>query len=508
MNMAYVAVFLHPGHSTGLQVEPATVAENMAVTLTVNSGPTRLFIVEPDPSLRPSTQYIPPSHPIARAILGRAKGERVRLPDDVETTITWIKPKVLHALHEVMENFQRLFPESGGLERVAIDTSQQGGLGEIVERLQQRQAAIDDAFGMYESELVPIAFIAKSLGREIIETFIAIAQSGRDIRVCEGTQQERDVALAAIRANERKGCVLDPISLHIVRRLNLERSVTAVCGPISVVENRVLRLTQQIYELQQNIDQPDMFLSWSNGRTYRHEVSPEEKRLSLERLRADRDWMRSSIEILPAHGAADPPADLNELIARFGSSFLDEARAAQGSGRLFLCEDHALRLLAASAFSLPTTWLQPVLMVAKAEDHISREDYRKAIVLLIHSRLDFISVDLQLLGDALGSTTSLELPKDFLTLASRLGGARADLASHMKVAAGAITQLWNNEARPWVLRQAVVGRLLENLCRQRTLDHVHLIIRAFLLFNQQVLKDARFQDYIAGWIRGHFIPLE
>jgi hypothetical protein len=72
-----------------------------------------------------------------------------------------------------------------------------------------------------------------------------------------------------------------------------------------------------------------------------------------------------------------------------------------------------LRLLAGSAFSLPTTWLQPVLMVAKAEDHISREDYRKAIVLLIHSRLDFISVDLQLLGDALGSTTSLELPKDF-----------------------------------------------------------------------------------------------
>jgi hypothetical protein len=326
--------------------------------------------------------------------------------------------------------------------------------------------------------------------------------------VCEGTQQERDAALVAIRANERKGCVLDPISLHIVRRINLERSVTAVCGPISGVENRVLRLTQQIYELQQNIDQPETSLSWSNGQTYRHEVSPEEKRLSLDRLRADRDWMRSSIEILPAHGAGDPPADLNELIARFGSSFLDEARAAQGSSRLFLCEDHALRLLAASAFSLPTTWLQPVLMVAKAEGHISREDYRKAIVLLIDSRLDFVSVDLQLICDALGPTTSLELPKDFLTLASRLGGAKADLASHVKVAAGAITQFWKNDALPSVLRQAAVGRLLENLCRQRTLEHVHLIIRAFLLFNQQVLKDARFQDYIAGWIRGHFIPLD
>jgi tetratricopeptide (TPR) repeat protein len=123
VNMAYVAVFLRPGHSTGLEVEPATVAENMAVTLTVDSEPAKLFIVEPDPSLRLSAQYIPASHPIAREILGRAKGERVRLPDDVEATITWVKPKVLHALHEVMENFQRLFPESDGLERVTIDTS-------------------------------------------------------------------------------------------------------------------------------------------------------------------------------------------------------------------------------------------------------------------------------------------------------------------------------------------------------------------------------------------------
>ncbi len=270
----------------------------------------------------------------------------------------------------------------------------------------------------------------------------------------------------------------------------------------------MLRLTQQIYELEQNIDQPDMSLSWSNGQTYRHEVSPEEKQHALERLRADRNWMRSSLEILPAHGAADPPAELNELTARFGSSFLDEARAAQGSGRLFVCEDQALRLLAASAFKLPTTWLQPILIIAKEEGHISAEEYRKAIVLLIDAHLDFISVDLQLLVGSLSLATSLDLPKDFLTLASRLGGAKADLASHVNVAVGAITQFWNNGLLPWTLRQAAVGCLLENLCRERALEHVHLIIRSFLFFNERILLDGDFPNYLAGWIRGHFIPLE
>ena len=103
--------------------------------------------------------------------------------------------------------------------------------------------------------------------------------------------------------------------------------------------------------------------------------------------------------------------------------------------------------------------------------------------------------------------TSLVLPKDFSTLANRLGGAKADLASHVNVAVGAITQFWNNVSLPSTLRQAAVGYLLENLCRERTLEHVHLIIRSVLTFNQRILRDTEFQDYLARWIQGHFIPL-
>jgi len=505
VTMAYVAVFLHPGHSTGLDVEPNTVSDDIAVSLTMESEPPRVFIIEPDPALRPSSQYVPPSHPIAEALRGRTKGDKVYLPDGTDATITWIKPKVLHALHEILENFQRLFPHSDGLERVTIDTSQGSGLGEIIARLQQRQQAIEQLFGTYETGLVPIACIARSLGQETVDTFVAISHSGRKIRVCEGTQQERDVAVAAIRANVGKGSVLDPIALHIVRRLNLEHAVVAVCGPISTVENRVLRLTQKLYELEQNPDEPDMSLSWSNGQTYRHIVPPEEKRKARDLLRADRDWMRT-LDILPARGNADPAPELSELTARFGSDFLDEARAAQGSERLFICEDQSLRLLSGAAFKVPTTWLQPVLMLAKDAGHISPQEYRKAVVYLIQARLDFISVDSQLLNLSLQLAISHDLPEDFLTIASRLGGAKADLGSHLRVAVGAIAVFWRNVSLSSTLRAAAVGRLLENLCRERNLDQVHLIIRAFLAFNERIIRDTGFEHYVAGWIRGHFIP--
>jgi tetratricopeptide (TPR) repeat protein len=507
VTMAYVAVFLHSGHSTGLDVEPNAVSDNMAVALTIESELPRVFVIESDPTLRPSPQYVAPNHPIAEALRGHGKGDKVRLPDGTDSTIAWIKPKVLHALHEILENFQRLFPHSDGLERVTIDTSQAGGLGEIIERLQQRQQAIEQLFGTYETGLVPIACIARSLGKETVDTFAAIAQSGRNIRVCEGTQQEREAAVTSIRANGRKGCVLDPIAMHIVRRLNLERAVVAVCGSIGTVENSVLRLTQRIYELEQNLDEPDMSLSWSNGQTYRHIFPPEEKRKALDEIRADRDWMRS-LDILPAQGNTDLPPELNELTARFGSGFLDEARAAQGSTRIFVCEDQALRVLTSAAFKIPATWLQPVLMLAKDGGHISAEDYRQTIVYLIQARLDFISVDAQLLNLTLQGTTSHDLPEDFLTVADRLGGAKADLSSHLRGAAVAIAHFWRNDGMSSIVREAAVGRLLENLCRERNPEQVHLIIRAFLGFNRKVIRDVRFDHYVADWIRGHFVPME
>jgi cellulose synthase operon protein C len=188
VNMAYVAVFLSPGHSTGLEVEPAFVAEDTTIGLAVEGEAGKVFTIEADAALRPSTQYIAPTHAIARALIGHAKGETVSLPDGTTARIAWTKPKVLHALHEVLENFQRMFPESDGLERVIIDPDKNEGLGEIVERLKQRNQAIEAVFATYDAGLIPIACIAHSLGKKTVDTFLALIHSGRNIRVCEGTQ--------------------------------------------------------------------------------------------------------------------------------------------------------------------------------------------------------------------------------------------------------------------------------------------------------------------------------
>lgn len=53
-----------------------------------------------------------------------------------------------------------------------------------------------------------------------------------------------------------------------VRQLDVERAVTAVCGPISIVENTLHRLTQQIYELEHNLDRPEAPFCSLTGRYF------------------------------------------------------------------------------------------------------------------------------------------------------------------------------------------------------------------------------------------------
>jgi tetratricopeptide (TPR) repeat protein len=507
VNMAYVALFLRPGHSTDLEISPAFVGEDMAVTLTTQPGQTETFIIEADQALRPTANYVAPTHAIAKALLGRAVGDKITLPDGAEVTITEVKPKVLFALHNVLETFERQFPDTEGLERIKVDSSSTDPLAEIVERLKRRHDTIEDVFQTYESGMFPIACVARMLGQDIVSTFVAIAASGRNIRICEGTQQERDAATAAITRNQRKGCVLDPIALHIVRRLDLDQAVEAVCGPLGTVENTRLRLTQRIYELEQTIDQPDRSMSWSDGQAYRQEVSPEQKQEMLNGLQADRDWLRSHVQELPAQGRGDLPADLKQLIGIIGAGVIDEARAAQGSDRLFICEDQALRLLTGTGLNIPTTWIQPVLLLAKQEGFLSEEKYLKSMLALIDARLEFLSVDHNLLVETLKPTTSLTIPPDFTKVAGRLGGAKADLRSHLRMAAGAILQFWKSRDIPSTLRQAAVGLLLENLCRERSLEDVRIVVGTLLLFNRDMLQDNEFGDYIHGWMRGHFMRL-
>ena len=507
VNMGYIGVFFGSGHSTDLDIAPSAAGLDMAVGLKTADGTSRAYVIEPDATLRPTPDYLAPSHKIAEALTGKLSGADIQLPDGTQARIEWIKPKVLHALHDILENFNNIFPDVDGLEKVRFQPGVPGGMDEVNTRLRERHDAIEHFSSLYDSGAIPLALTARALGSDTVATFLGLISSGHTIRVCEGTHPERDNAFSAIDGNAAKGCVLDPVTLHVVRRLNLEKAVTAVCGPIGIVNHTWFRIQREISEIEERINEPNLSLFWRDGQVFREEVTPEQKRAALDVLLADRNWIQKDVAVLPAQGTTDPGSELRKIIGRFGSDFVDEILAAQGTGRLLVCEDFALRTIARTEFDVKSSWLQPVMMKALATEAISSDEYLKAVLGFIASRFEFVSIDGGLLAQTIAGIRSMDLPKDFLTLASRLGGPKADLPSHVSVAARSIEACWNDDKKPEVLRQAMVGALLENLTKGQTIENVAAIIVGFVEFGRTVLKDGAFIQYLNDWLRGHFIHL-
>ncbi|TCU73661.1 tetratricopeptide repeat protein [Bradyrhizobium sp. R2.2-H] len=503
--MGYVGLFLRPGHSRGMEIVPAKVGPDMAVGLELDDGTKSVFIIEADSGLRPTPQHIAPDHRVAALLAGKSKDDGIVMPDSSQGKIAWIKPKQLHALHDLLENFGNRFPEMRGLQRVKVDFGKDGGLEPMLSKVRDRHDAIEEVNKLYEAGTLPLALAGRALGCDPIEALVGIAGSGIRIRSCDGTHLERATAFAAINNNAARGCVVDLATLHIIRRLGLEKIVAAVCGPIGIVARTALHYQRRTHELRERLNEADMSISFRHGQYYRTEITPEEKTQALEVAEADRAWIEQNATILPAEGKTDLSPNWRPLIAQFGAGFLDDLRAAQGSGRLLVCEDQLLRQLAQLDFQVPGTWLQPVLMRALSLKIITQDEYLAAIVQLIDSGLEFISISQDLLASSLNGVNDLAVPAAFKKLASRLGGKKADLASHTQVALGASIEIWRNEKLPWVLKQAALGYLLEQLIAERSSDDVSAIMSTFVQGDPWRGSKPSISNYVIDWLEGHFL---
>jgi hypothetical protein len=259
------------------------VTEGAAVGLRGEDDKREIFVIEPDATLQSGPRYLAPGHPTAQLLIGKSVGAPVTFPDSFVATIEWIKPKQLHALHEILENFSKLFPESTALQRVPIRSGQTGAFEPVFDRVRQRHEAVEALYDQYASGQIPIAFVARMLGMEPLEALYGLIRSGRSIQVCEGTAQERNRAVAAVKANDARGCVVDEITLHLIRVLNLMDAVRALCGPIGIVSGTLLHVQTRFWELEERLDETGHALLWREGQIYRQEISPDEKRTTLAR---------------------------------------------------------------------------------------------------------------------------------------------------------------------------------------------------------------------------------
>jgi tetratricopeptide (TPR) repeat protein len=468
IHLQYMGLLLRPNRPDDINIMLAEVTPDAVLTIENTKGERDAYFIEADEHLRVDEKYIAPDHPIARKALGLKVGDTFVIHDAKEPIEEWritsIKHKYLDALHKSMERFELQFPTVGGLERIVIDKEGSESLQPMLIRVKERHDAIEAAFNQYEHNPLPLELLTHSFGGDVIQVWQTMIDTGRMFRVCIGTSVEREAALRAIAENARKGCVVDTLTFYVMRRLGIEDAISAVCGTIGITEATVDVFRLRSEEIRSHIGNTFMTIFWRDGQYFRHEFTDEELRRALKVAEDDLAWIKEHCEVLPAEGTRDLPSDLREFSKKVGRGFFDPFLAADGAGRLLLCDDFTYRMIGAQS-GIRTSWLQPVLMAARHENLIPMAKYSEAVLNMIECGTQYISIDAQVLL-LVARDKSDEDGKKFAKVAETLGRPDADIASNIRVAANFFREIWK-EWNPALRHKAQTGKILECLMRGR-----------------------------------------
>jgi hypothetical protein len=171
---------------------------------------------------------------------------------------------------------------------------------------------------------------------------------------------------------------------------------------------------------------------------------------------------------------------------------------------MLLTDDRVLRGIAASQFKVRGAWLQPVLMKAAHAKVITDEEYLRAILALVDANEEVVAINGLVLYASVRGANGHRLPSAFRKLANLLGGPGAD-GSHIAVAAEAVALGWNDRSLTKTIQHAMLGELLDNLTKGRSLGEIETIITRLAAFTDRRLDGRTVINYIDAWLRWHFI---
>lgn len=263
-----------------------TVAADTWVLLEGDRHERHAFLIQ-EGSDRPADDIVSPTHPVAAAALGLRVGNEFELPVALGGTRRWrvaeIKHKYLHALHDVMENFENRFPDAEGFYTI---TMQDGDIQPALEQARHVAESNRNRADLYLKHNCPISFVTAKGERDSIRFVEYIRFLDFDIRTCLGTEPERMVARGLIEAPRKGGIVLDAYAAWTVSTMDAFDVLESLFGR-PIVPQTVIDEIKTLRDEQKTTAPRSMTMTWHNGQYIRQEHTAQE-------IAARRDYIISS----------------------------------------------------------------------------------------------------------------------------------------------------------------------------------------------------------------------
>lgn len=465
-------------------------------------GESTSFIIVAGPD-RPADGVVSPSHALAAAAMGCRDGDQFTIKAAIGADATWrvaeIKHKYLHALHDVMANFETRFPDAKGFYSIKTkDGEVQPALDEV-KRVSEGNRKLAD---LYLLQHLPMAMVASRLGRDAIGFADYVRSLDHDIVACVGTAQERDAARDVIVRHRAAGAVLDTYAAWTVATMDVFDVLLGVFGKLAIPRSCIDELRGLRDEEEFRGQGRSMTIAWHNGQYVRQEFTRADIEARNRFIAEQIEKIEKHCDVVPG-AAPDATTDLASILTdMFGADILDEAHLA-AEGYVLISEDLYYRQIAATAVgvAVASVWLQPVIAFAREKAIIDTERQAEITLKLAWRRHGHLSLDAETLYAVLHADTSDDLA-NFGAACAFIGTRDAELKSHLSVSLAFLGRIWSRGAGTDLKMMRASGILLERLTRFRPADWALLLA---------LMKDAAPEalgGYIDQWVIGHFLGIE
>lgn len=360
---------------------PPRVVVGSAVRLRKEGEESSQWVVIED-SEKPelSRDEYPPSHPLAKVLIGKTADEVVTLPGSsirVQTAVVEeIKNKVLFRMHQSMEHMNRRFPEQAFFEAIPVGPfSEESPTGhefdellEVNRRLAQGPMLAEE---FYDERRLPVAALASVAGREIPEVVEALARDGRRTVHCvAGTSQELQRARAVL-GNARE-IVLDLTSLCTISLIDLDLSwMAAKC----IVSEGSLESLRRLAKSRLEDERVKGYLGLNGDRLTIRDIDPDVERERTHKASEFVERIASLCEVVGGRALARMDTESRKkLLGIFGEETAESIAIAQERGCPLWTDDYATGVVAQSEFSIARAWTQAVCFWLRDAEIITSEE--------------------------------------------------------------------------------------------------------------------------------------
>jgi len=452
----------------------------------------------------------PPEHALVRAMREKAVGDEVTLLHPIGPKRVYVvralKPKYIWLLHEIMQSHATRFPDASNLFEMSVEDGDLQPLLDYVKTVSDKQKKVDR---IYAELPVPLAAVAALSKISVIEFGDSVAASGGDVRVCVGTDEERQSAVSSAHAARGRGVVLDTLAAWTAYRLGLLEPLKTYFGRLVIPRSSIDELMELREKKTFFLARDYVTLGYWQDQPVQQAVTPEMTDTLVDAVDGAIKALNAHCEIMPVDGADDLQID-NPAIDRFtAGNILDPIHLSRAHNLPLLSEDLHLRQWAEGKGAPAGFWLLAAAHALGQAKVIDDTAYCTAFGRLAFMRHGHMGLNPEVLVGILTLTSQGDAM--FAAALEYLGGANAEIWSHIEAVVSFGPQVLRSSLdRGRALRS--ITQCVERLVVGRDTVKSAIIFVVWYRWQRQAksgnLAARAAAEHLRAWCIGHFLQID